>query len=332
VHVPALLAHAAWFAEAPSTFDLAALGRPATVAAVLMAILTALVWRRVAGGLPSPELRSLHPLGRLAPLVPRLVAAHLGIALLALAARGAYLAPSLAVPPTRWGYLLTAVEVVVGCWLLVGLRVRPAAWLLVSAGPLGMVTFGVLPIAERLDVLGIALFLALLPPDDAHPAGLVRFEPARLRPALLVLRTLVGGALVVVAVTEKLARPELTLRFLAEHPEFNVAQLVGLPVSDELFVQLAGGIEILVGLLLISGALPQVVVLLAAGPFVAGLPLLGVDELVGHLPIYGVLLALLLLGSRADTAAACSWLPRWTSGDDRRTVAEDEPTSVELAA
>jgi hypothetical protein len=324
------LAHATWFAEAPATYDLAALTRPSTVVSVLAALVVAVLLRLVAARLPSPELGLLRAVGRFAPLVPRLLAVHLGIALVALATRGAYLAPSLAVPPTRWGYLLVAVEMLVGCWLLVGIRVRAAALLLIAAGPLGMVTFGVVAVVERLDVLGIAVFLALLPPDDDHPLGLVRVDLARLRPALFALRGLVGGALVVVAITEKLARPELTLRFLVEHPQFNVAQLVGLPVGDELFVQLAGGIEILVGLLLISGALPQLVALLAVGPFAAGLPLLGVDELIGHLPIYGVLLAMLILGSGRGTAAACSWLPRWTRTSDQPIIAEDRREAVEV--
>jgi hypothetical protein len=113
----------------------------------------------------------------------------------------------------------------------------------------------------------------------------------------------------------------MTLHFLADHPHFNVARLIGLPVSDELFVQLARGVEILLGLLLISGALPQLVASIAAVPFTATLPFLGIEELIGNLPIYGVLLALLILGSRPDTAAACAWLPR-----PRRT---STPSSVE---
>ena len=62
-------------------------------------------------------------------------------------------------------------------------------------------------------------------------------------------------------------------------------------------MRLAGGVEVLFGLLLISGALPQAVVLLAGIPFNATLYFLGNVELVGHLPIYGTMLVLLVLGS-----------------------------------
>jgi hypothetical protein len=323
-------AHATWFTEGAPAIDLSAVARPWTIIAIVGAVATASLWRRVAASLRSPELRVLQRVGRLGPWVPRLLAAHVGLSLLAMAWRGAYLAPSIAVPADRWGYLLLALEALVGAWFLLGIRVRPAASLLVAAGPLGMLAFGVLPILERLDLLGIALFLAVLPPTDAHPAGSVHLDLRRLRPALFGMRLLVGSALIVVAFTEKLARPGMTLQFLAEHPMFNVARLVGLPVSDELFVQLAGGVEILLGLLLISGALPQIAVLIAAGPFTATLPFLGSEELIGHLPIYGVLLALLILGSRPDTASACAWLPRLGRPSTRPTPGTGPPSPVEL--
>jgi len=59
----------------------------------------------------------------------------------------------------------------------------------------------------------------------------------------------------------------------------------------------AGGIEVLFGLLLISGALPQACVLIAGIPFNATLWFFGANELMGHLPIYGAMLVLLVYGS-----------------------------------
>ena len=53
----------------------------------------------------------------------------------------------------------------------------------------------------------------------------------------------------------------------------------------------------LFGLLLISGALPQAIVLIAGIPFNATLFFFGETELVGHLPIYGAMLLLLVWGS-----------------------------------
>jgi len=106
-----------------------------------------------------------------------------------------------------------------------------------------------------------------------------------------------GVALIVVAFVEKLANPDLALALLAERPEVNVAQAVGLGLSDLEFARLAGAIEVLFGLLLISGALPQLIVLVAGVPFNATLWFFGNTELVGHLPVYGAMLVVLVYGS-----------------------------------
>jgi hypothetical protein len=44
-------------------------------------------------------------------------------------------------------------------------------------------------------------------------------------------------------------------------------------------------------------------------PFNATLLIFGQTEMVGHLPVYGVFLALLVYGSNAGTAAEVRWLP-----------------------
>ena len=106
-----------------------------------------------------------------------------------------------------------------------------------------------------------------------------------------------GVALIVVAFAEKLANPELALAFLEQEPSLYVAREVGLGITDVQFVRVAGAIEVLFGLLLISGALPQAVVVIAGIPFNATLYFLGEVELMGHLPIYGTMLVLLVLGS-----------------------------------
>jgi uncharacterized membrane protein YphA (DoxX/SURF4 family) len=85
---------------------------------------------------------------------------------------------------------------------------------------------------------------------------------------------------------------------------------------------MAGAIELLFGLLLISGRLPQVAVIVAGIPFNATLFFLGRTELIGHLPVYGVMLALLVYGSSrryADVVPAWPRLSRRAFSD--RTAA-----------
>ena len=317
---PHIVAHEAWFADAPPGFEWSFALAGGSVALIAAAVLVAALWRLVASRLPSPEL-PLRFLGRFAPWVPRLLAIHAGVSLLAQAARGTYLAPSLDLPDGAVGSALAIAEGLVGVWLITGFRVRGAAALLVAAGPLAMPFYGVIPILERMDLLGIALFLTILPPAD-DPGGAVRVNGERVAPALLALRLLVGGSLMVLAFTEKLARPELALEFLDRFPAFNILQTVGFGVGDEAFIRIAGAVELLFGLLIVSGALPQLTVLLAGIPFNATLFFLGTEELIGHLPIYGAMLALLVYGSQPSLARWTRWLPvRW----GRRPVPEPQP-------
>jgi uncharacterized membrane protein YphA (DoxX/SURF4 family) len=304
---PAVLGHEAWFTEARPPYDWSFAAEPFSLAIIGGAVAVAVGWRLAAARLPSPELPFLSPLGRLAPWVPRLLAIHAGVSLLAQAARGTYLAPALALPESPLGSALAIAEGVLGVWLITGFHIRPAALVLAASGPLGMPFYGVVPILERVDLLGIAVFLAVLPPGDT-PGGAVETTRERLARPLLALRLAAGGALVILAFTEKLARPDLALAFLDDYPAFNILRAVGLRVDDLLFVRVAGGVELLFGLLLISGALPQVAVIVAGIPFNATLFFLGTEELIGHLPIYGAMLALLVYGSSRDLAPVVRWL------------------------
>jgi hypothetical protein len=73
--------------------------------------------------------------------------------------------------------------------------------------------------------------------------------------------------------------------------------------TDDLFVLLVGLTEATIGALLISGRLPRLVVLGMWAPFHLGIPLLPSQELVGHLPIFGIMYLLLVHGAgRAPTS------------------------------
>jgi hypothetical protein len=302
-------AHETWFTEQRPGYSWDFVTHPASLLAIGLAIVVAVLWRAAGRRLPSPELPFLAPLGSLAPWMPRLLGIHAGVSLLSQAASGSYLAPALELPSGAFGTFLAIVEAIIGIWLIAGYRAAPAALLLVASGPLGMIGYGLIPILERVDLLGIALFLGILPPDDSRPGGSVAADAARLAPALLSLRLLVGGALAVLAFTEKLARPELARAFLDSYPAFNILRAVGLDVSDDAFIRIAGGVELLFGLLVISGALPQIAVIVAGVPFNATLFFLGASELIGHLPVYGAMLVLLVYGSSRATAPLVPWFP-----------------------
>lgn len=294
------LAHETWFVPDPERFglDWGFAGQAASLALLAAAVAIALAVRVLARYFPGVEVPFLW---RLAPFMPFAMRIHLAVSLIGLLSLGFYLSPAMDLHADLAGLLLGAVMVVVAFGMVTGWHARAAAALLVIAGPIGMLEFGFSPVIQRVDMLGPALFVLLAGPgrwSADHERG-AEVEPgdAALERGVWALRVAVGVALVVVAFAEKLANPELALAFLEQQPNFNVAQEIGLGMTDIQFVRLAGAIEVLFGLLLISGALPQAVVVIAGIPFNATLYFLGDVELMGHLPIYGTMLVLLVIGS-----------------------------------
>jgi uncharacterized membrane protein YphA (DoxX/SURF4 family) len=181
----------------------------------------------------------------------------------------------------------------------------------VIAGPVALLETSVL--------VGVAGFLALVTPANT---GRRTPAPEQMRAGLLALRGGIAVSLITLAFSEKFTNPELAERTLTAYPQLDLPEVIGLPLSHETFIAVAAAAELLFGLLLLSGAMPQFAVLMAAVPFTATLPLFGVTELIGHLPVYGVFLTLLVYGSASATAPGVAWLPR------QRTAAESSrPTS-----
>jgi hypothetical protein len=259
----------------------------------------------------------------MAPWMPFAVRMHLAVSLVGLLSLGVYLSPAMDLQADVPGILLGVVMALVAIGMAAGWHVREAAWLLIAAGPLGMLEFGVSPVLQRMDVLGLAVFVLLTGPgrwSADHELGRVPEPwPIDMARAIWALRVGAGAALIVVAFAEKLANPDLALAFLQDHPELNVARELGLGFSDLEFTRVAGAVEVLFGLLLISGALPQAIVVIAGVPFNATLWFFGTNELLGHLPTYGAMLVLLVVGSdpqlRPRVSDLWPWGPR-VSGDE----------------
>jgi hypothetical protein len=292
------LAHETWLIHDDVGVDWDFVFEALTLGLLGAAVLVTLAVRLAARRWPGIDIPVL---ARMAPFMPFAVRLHLAVSLVGLVSLGYYLSPAMDLEADLAGIMLGAVMVIVAVAMVVGFQVRAAAWLLIAAGPLGMLEFGVSPVIQRIDMLGPAVFLLFAGAgrwSAEFELGRVRDpSPAAIERAVWGLRVCAGLALIVVAFVEKLAQPDLALEFLAEHPQFNVADLVGIGMSDLEFARVAGSIEVLFGLLLISGALPQAIVVIAGIPFNATLWFFGNLELVGHLPIYGTMLVLLVYGS-----------------------------------
>lgn len=291
------IAHETWFVGEPP-MDWSFAFKSATLGLLGLALVITIAVRVIASRHPGVDIPVL---GRAAPFMPFAIRIHLAVSLIGLLSLGFYLSPAMDLEADLAGFLLGAAMVVVAVTMATGWHAREGALLLVAAGPIGMLEFGVSPVLQRVDMLGLALFVLIAGPGrwsaDYELRRALDPSPEARRRALLALRLAVGTALIVVAFVEKLANPDMALQFLAQYPQFNVAQEVGLGVSDLEFVRVAGAIEVLFGLLIISGALPQAIVVIAGIPFNTTLYFFGNMELVGHLPVYGAMLVLLVYGS-----------------------------------
>lgn len=323
--------HEKWFLDDPSRFptDWSFATHPIVLLVLAGVVAVALLWRWAAVRLlPVPEIGLLRGLGRLAPYAPRLLGVHLGISLLALAVSGRFLSWNLELADLPGGPVLALVQGALGVWFITGVRLRPAAIALVAVGPFALLLTGPVGLLSAADLLGIAGFLAVLPPGDG-PYGRVELDRRRTTAAVALLRLGVGVALVTLAFAEKLANPAMARATLEAYPQLDVFAAVGLTVPADVFVVVAGATELLFGLLVLSGAAPQVVVLVAAVPFNATLLVFGQVELLGHLPVYGVFLTLLVLGSNPITAPWLRWLPsRGTLRRLARRTSRPEPVAV----
>ena len=150
------LAHETWFQSGHRDLDWSFAGETATLLLLAGAVALTLVVRALShlrSGIDVPFL------ARLAPWMPFAVRMHLAVSLIGLLSLGVYLSPAMNLEANLAGILLGANMAIVAIGMASGWHTREAAWLLIALGPLGMLEFGVSPVLQRLDVLGLAVFV-----------------------------------------------------------------------------------------------------------------------------------------------------------------------------
>jgi hypothetical protein len=332
------LAHETWFLHDETSYDWAFLTQTATLGLLTLALVAAIAVRvinRFWDGIDLPWVASIAPYTAFA------IRIHLAMSLLGLLSLGVFISPAMDLHWNFVGVVLGAVMVLGAVSMASGFMAREAAWLLVASGPLAMLEFGIPPVLQRIDLLGLAGFIIVAgagrwSADVERGASRDPFTNGSelddvgvrtLGLAIFLFRVAAGLALIIVAGYEKLFNPQLALEFLEKYPDLQVARLLGLPLSDLQFIRAAGVVEVLFGLLLISGAMPQVIILIAGIPFTATLFVFGINEFVGHLPVYAVMFAIFVFGSHPQlrrTVYAWPWQLR-NPGDPPVTVAGAAP-------
>lgn len=235
--------------------------------------------------------------------VPVILGLHFAVPLLVLGVQGKLFSPNNH-PVTPWNHFLGTWEIAIALGLLYGGLTRVFAvalallWV-VAGGSLGW------EIAlENIHYLGAAVFFFC---TGRGPYSIDRMlfpalEPsaALARRGMLALRISIGVSFAFVAFTEKLANPELARAFLGQYP-LNFTGALGVPLSDQTFIWCAGTTELLIGLFLAFGIFPRVIIIAAWGVINLTLTIFSWVELVGHLPIYGIMAVLLIWSPGEET-------------------------------
>jgi hypothetical protein len=312
-------AHEKWFADARAhPTDWAQAFRFPQVVGICLAlavtIALAIIWRQRQGRelLPGPAAFGATRDGRARfyALLPLILGIHVGVPLLVLGIGGQLFSPNNTLP-APWVYILGVVQIGIGLSLLYGglARLGGAALCLLWLAGAGIV--GLESMVENAHYLGFGAFFLLAGrgPYSIDRLLFPALEPgARLsRLAMPSLRAGTGLGLMMVAFTEKLANPALARAFLQHHP-LNFTGWLQIPMSDDLFVVSAGSTELVIGLCLLFGIFPRLIVASAWVLINMSLTVFSWVELVGHLPMYGVMATLLVWTAREDDQQL------WTEG------------------
>jgi uncharacterized membrane protein YphA (DoxX/SURF4 family) len=316
-------AHEKWFVEDPNSFKVnlgLIFSWPVLIAVVVSGAAFVLIkWadrqyqKRILDHKPAKNnLAGIEEerLQKLYAYLPVLLAFHVAVPLLVNGFQLQLFAPNLKMTPSLLSGALSLAEFLIALALIYGAFTEIAALGLIGLYGAGLVLgpfIGISPVflLEHLLLVGIAFFLYVFGRGPLSVDALLerKTRPNRrmIRYAIPVIRWTTGLSLIMLSLTEKLLNPGLAEYFLTHKIDFNLGGSIG--ISDLTFTYIAGIIEFLFGVLLISGALPRLVIMVAWVPFNLTLPFLGWLELAGHLPVYGIMLVLLILGPTQKVVA-----------------------------
>lgn len=220
-----------------------------------------------------------------------------GMSFLLTAYEGSLVAPHKVADGT-FGFLLVITQAVIGIMLIANRWIKVAAISMLALHAGVAVKFGILPALEYAIIIGIACFLLLNSIEDEKRREL--FKPY----SVDVLRIWTGISLVALAFGEKLAPSSLGQVFVAQY-QWNFLQALGFTFFDDrLFVLSAGMVEAVIGIVLILGTTVRLAVLaLSVMMAISNVVFIlqgnneaALVEFIGHMPIIGIALLLLLLG------------------------------------
>ncbi len=306
--VPAAQAHEKWFvpvdpvtAPVPDFFVTANGWTYGAVAAV--AALTVVGWfvdrwyeKLPAYGRYEKKIRPLRD------YAAGVLAVSTAVTLLVMSYRGALLAPNFVLPHGAAATVLLGCQSAIGVLLLIGLFTQAAAMGVIA---LFLATFALFPWIDALDYLhylGIGVYLLAFSRGRFSMdwfLGKPIVSTAEQRKKAYVALRIITGITVFWLGLLKWRRPDLHFSLMDKFPNFNpfvILGWTGAELSRELYVFLLVVIEATIGLFEAFGFLTRLSAVLLAPVFMGSVIFLGASELVGHLPILGILFVLFAYG------------------------------------
>ena len=233
----------------------------------------------------------------------RMVAGLTGFMLVANAITGVFLAPNLILSDQDLVSGAQIVQMVIGLLLILQISFSVAGLLILIVAVVALNTIPLSLLVDYLFEFGpVALAFILIGPTlcvlDRRLFKLLEINPLPFTPIpLLAIRMGVGAALVVLAIHNKLMHPGLTLAFLKAYP-LNFMSYLGFASFTDLHFTLAAGVaELTLGILLLLGVATRFVTAVLSFFFVLTLIFIGPVELVGHAPLFGIAVLLIIHGS-----------------------------------
>ena len=220
-----------------------------------------------------------------------------GMSFLLTAYEGALVAPH-KVADGGLGLSLLFLQSIIGIMLIANRWIKYAAMLILVLFAGTIFKFGLLPSLEYAIVPGIALFLLFNTIES--PALRDRLKPYSVDSLCISA----GVSLVALAIGEKLGPSALGQVFVAKY-QWNFMEMIGFEIFDDrMFVLAAGMVELAIGMCLVLGTTVRLAVLtlsvmMALSNIVfimQGNNEAALVEFIGHMPIIGTALLLLLLG------------------------------------
>lgn len=224
--------------------------------------------------------------------VPVILGIHVAVALLVNGIQGKLFSSSHQLEGALSNWIGLA-EIMIALSLFYGGLTRTAAVLIGFLWILGIDLLGFRPMLESIQYLGFASFFYLA---GRGPYAIDRILFPNLEPtasytghALLFLRIGVGLNLIVFGFSEKFANIPFASSLLEQHAFLNFTT-----IPNEIFVLLAGALEVLAGILIVLGIFPRTIAFITLICINASLTIYNWHELIDYLPTYGALAVLLV--------------------------------------